>query len=169
SEIQLTGIAIDVSEQRHLALRSEAADMRLRTAIENINESFVLWDSAQRLIMCNSKYQQDNGLRDRDVVPGVSRQELEAKMVPLAHERRLANANGPHGATYERQLADGRWLQVNELTTRDGGTVSVGSDITPIKQHQEKLVESERRLMATIHDLSLARRAEEERGRELIE
>ena len=29
-EIQLIGIAVDVTEQRHLALRSEAADMRLQ-------------------------------------------------------------------------------------------------------------------------------------------
>lgn len=169
-EIQLIGIAVDITEQRHLALRSEAADLRLRTAIENINESFVLWDSQGRLVMCNSKYQQDNGLSDRDVIPGTPRARVEEKMLPFASERRLANANGPHGgATWERQLADGRWLQVNELRTRDGGTVSVGSDITQIKQHQEKLVDSERRLMATIHDLSLARRAEEERSRELVE
>jgi two-component system cell cycle sensor histidine kinase PleC len=170
SELQLIGIAVDVTEQRHLALRSEAADMRLRTAIENITESFVLWDAAKRLVMCNSKYQQDNGLSDRDVVPGASREELEEKMLAFASERRLLNANGPNGgASYERQLADGRWLQVNELKTRDGGTVSVGSDITQIKQHQEKLVDSERRLMATIHDLSLARRAEQERATELVE
>ncbi|TIS95219.1 PAS domain-containing sensor histidine kinase [Mesorhizobium sp.] len=169
-EIQLIGIAVDVTEQRHLALRSEAADLRLRTAIENINESFVLWDSAQRLIMCNSKYQQDNGLSDRDVMPGASRAVLEERMLSFASERRLANTNGQQGGvTFERQLADGRWLQVNELRTRDGGTVSVGSDITQIKLHQEKLVDSERRLMATIHDLSLARRAEEERSRELVE
>jgi two-component system cell cycle sensor histidine kinase PleC len=169
-EIQLIGIAVDVTEQRHLALRSEAADLRLRTAIENINESFVLWDSQQRLVMCNSKYQQDNGLSDRDVMPGMPRTRLEERMLAFASERRLANANGPKGGTtWERQLADGRWLQVNELRTRDGGTVSVGSDITQIKQHQDKLVDSERRLMATIHDLSLARRAEEERARELVE
>ncbi|TPK76457.1 PAS domain S-box protein [Mesorhizobium sp. B2-4-15] len=169
-EIQLIGIAVDVTEQRHLALRSEAADLRLRTAIENINESFVLWDSAQRLIMCNSKYQQDNGLSDRDVMPGVTRVSLEERMLAFASERRLANTNGPQGgATFERQLSDGRWLQVNELRTRDGGIVSVGSDITQIKLHQEKLVDSERRLMATIHDLSLARRAEEERARELVD
>lgn len=169
-EIQLIGIAVDVSEQRHLALRSETADLRLRTAIENINESFVLWDSGQRLVMCNSKYQQDNGLSDRDVVPGISRDQLEKRMLAFAAERRIANANGPRGGlTFERQLADGRWLQVNELQTRDGGTVSVGSDITQIKQHQEKLVDSERRLMATIHDLSLARRAEEERAREMAD
>jgi two-component system cell cycle sensor histidine kinase PleC len=169
-EIQLIGIAVDVTEQRHLALRSEAADMRLRTAIESINESFVLWDSAQRLVMCNSKYQEDNGLSDRDILPGALRDALEAKMLAFAAERRLANANGPSGgASFERQLADGRWLQVNELRTRDGGTVSVGSDITQIKQHQEKLVDSERRLMATIHDLSLARRSEQERSTELVE
>ncbi|BCG89378.1 PAS domain-containing sensor histidine kinase [Mesorhizobium sp. 113-3-9] len=169
-EIQLIGIAVDVTEQRHLALRSEAADLRLRTAIENINESFVLWDSTQRLIMCNSKYQQDNGLSDRDVMPGVTRASLEERMLAFASERRLANTNGPQGgATFERQLSDGRWLQVNELKTRDGGIVSVGSDITQIKLHQEKLVDSERRLMATIHDLSLARRAEEERSRELVD
>ncbi|BAV51891.1 multi-sensor signal transduction histidine kinase [Mesorhizobium loti] len=169
-EIQLIGIAVDVTEQRHLALRSEAADLRLRTAIENINESFVLWDSAQRLIMCNSKYQQDNGLSDRDVMPGVTRASLEERMLAFASERRLANTNGPQGgATFERQLSDGRWLQVNELRTRDGGIVSVGSDITQIKLHQEKLVDSERRLMATIHDLSLARRSEEERSSELVE
>jgi two-component system cell cycle sensor histidine kinase PleC len=169
-EIQLIGIAVDVTEQRHLALRSEAADLRLRTAIENINESFVLWDSAQRLIMCNSKYQQDNGLSDRDVMPGVTRASLEERMLAFASERRLANTNGPQGgATFERQLSDGRWLQVNELRTRDGGIVSVGSDITQIKLHQEKLVDSERRLMATIHDLSLARRSEEERSSELVD
>jgi len=169
-EIQLIGIAVDVTEQRHLALRSEAADLRLRTAIENINESFVLWDAAQRLIMCNSKYQKDNGLSDRDVMPGAARAALEERMLAFASDRRLANTNGPQGgATFERQLSDGRWLQVNELRTRDGGTVSVGSDITQIKLHQEKLVDSERRLMATIHDLSLARRAEEERAKELVE
>jgi len=168
-EIQLIGIAVHITEQRHLALRSETADMRLRTAIENINESFVLWDSSQCLVMCNSKYQQDNGLSDRDVIPGTSRETLEQKMPAFASQRRLANANGPNSATYERQLGDGRWLQVNELRTRDGGTVSVGSDITQIKQHQEKLVDSERRLMATIHDLSLARRAEQDRSAELVE
>jgi two-component system, cell cycle sensor histidine kinase PleC len=169
-EIHLIGIAIDVSEQRHLALQSEAADMRLRTAIENITESFVLWDAGERLLMCNSKYQQDCGLSDADVMPGIARAELEARIKTLAFERRLAAPHAQRGAAiYERQLRDGRWLQVNELRTRDGGLVAVGTDITQIKQHQDKLMDSERRLMATIQDLSIARRLEEERGRQLEE
>lgn len=170
ADIHLVGIAVDITEQRHLAQRSETADLRLRTAIENINESFVLWDANQHLIMCNSKFQKDHGLSDADVFPGTSRETIAKRMTAFAHERKLANSSGlAGGATYERQLGDGRWLQVNELRTRDGGTVSVGTDITPIKQNQEKLVDSERRLMATIHDLSLARKAEGERTRELVE
>ena len=170
ADIQMIGIAVDVTEQRHLALRSEAADLRLRTAIENITESFVLWDASDRLIMCNSKFQQDNGLSDSDVMPGMPKVLIEQRMTAYASERRIVSANGPrNGATYERQLADGRWLQVNELKTRDGSIVSVGSDITQIKLQQEKLLDSERRQMAIIQDLSLARRAEEERSRELVE
>ncbi|TYR34271.1 PAS domain-containing protein [Mesorhizobium microcysteis] len=169
-EVHLIGIAVDITEQRTLAQRSETADMRLRTAIESISESFVLWDANQCLVMCNSKYQQDNGLRDDHMVPGTPRATVEERMKAPIHERRLANPNGPSGgATFERQLADGRWVQVNELQTRDGGMVSVGADITQLKLHQEKLVVSERRQMATIHDLSLARKAEGERTAELVE
>ena len=169
-DIHLIGVALDITEQHHLAQRSEAADMRLRAAIESINESFVLWDRADRLVMCNTKYQQDAGLPASEVRPGVARAAIEKRMTAFVTDRRLPNAHGNRGgASYERLLADGRWVQVNELRTRDGSTVSVGTDITQIKLHQEKLVDSERRLMATIHDLSLARKAEEERARELAE
>jgi two-component system cell cycle sensor histidine kinase PleC len=170
AEIHLIGIAVDITEQRKLARQSEMADMRLRTAIENISESFVLWDAEDQLVMCNTKFQEQMGLVEGDVAPGSKRGDLQRRMKPFALERKLANPNGRDGgATFERQLADGRWLQVNQSRTRDGGTVSVGADITLLKQNQEKLVDSERRLMATIHDLSLARRAEEERALELSE
>jgi len=169
-DVHLLGIAIDVTEQYHLAIQSETADLRLRTAIESISESFVLWDAQGRLVMCNTHFIEQSGLGLEDVSPGQSRDVIEQKMTGFAAQRKLANGSGREGsATYERQLKDGRWLQVNELVTRDGGIVAVGTDITQIKQHQEKLVDSERRLMATIHDLSVARRAEEERARDMAE
>ncbi|MFN3547604.1 MAG: PAS domain-containing sensor histidine kinase [Mesorhizobium sp.] len=168
ADLHLIGIAVDVTEQHELARQSEEADRRLRTAIESISESFVLWDAEERLVMCNTRFQEHMGLTDRDVSPGTPRREVEARMKAYAVERRFAGGHGRNGgATFERQLADGRWLQVNQLPTGDGGTVSVGADITQLKINQEKLVDSERRLMATIQDLSLARRAEEERAREL--
>ncbi|HZX82874.1 MAG TPA: PAS domain-containing protein, partial [Reyranella sp.] len=66
----LVGIAVDVTEERRLAERTATADMRLRDAIESISESFVLWDSANRLVMCNSKFQSLHGFGDTSVAPG---------------------------------------------------------------------------------------------------
>lgn len=169
-EVHLVGIAVDVTEQQRLAARSETSDLRLRAAVENVPESFVLWDASQHLVMCNTIYLDHMGLTDADVVPGTSRADVEKKMTAFAFERRLASPMNRKGnRTFERRLADGRWLQVNELPTKDGGIVSIGTDITQLKQHEEKLVDSERRLMATIHDLSLARKSEEERTSELVD
>ena len=49
-----------------------------------------------------------------------------------------------HGAqTFEAQLDDGSWLHISERRTKDGGYVSVGTDITSIKAHEQKLVDND--------------------------
>src|SRR5262249_59555734 len=55
--------------------------------------------------------------------------------------------------TFEAQLDNGRWLHISERRTKDGGYVSVGTDITTLKLHEQKLMDGERRLKATIADL----------------
>ena len=71
----------------------------------------------------------------------------------------------PAPAHFEAQLEDGRWLHISERRTKDGGYVSVGTDITALKTHEEKLVRSEKRLMATVTDL----RTSQQRLAELAE
>lgn len=169
-DLHLVGIAFDVSEQHRFAQQTAEADMRIREAIENISEAFILWDANNRLVMANSKFSEYAGLPVWTLKPGVPRNEVDAHTRPFTFERRMANEhNRAGGQTFERQLSDGRWLQVNERRTQDGGLVSIGTDITQLKLHQERLVDSERRLMATIHDLSIARKGERDRVRELSE
>jgi len=168
AEAHLVGIAVDVTEQQRLALRSAESDLRLRTAIDTIPESFVLWDAEDRLVLSNARFAEFSGLAAGEVQPGARRVDLEPRMTALALERRLAGASR-NAATFERQLADGRWLQVTELRTEDGGSVSVGTDITQLKLQQERMEDSERRLMATIEDLSTARKSQQERAQELAE
>ena len=77
-----------------------------------------------------------------------------------------SEGQSPGARTFEAQLDDGRWLHISERRTKDGGYVSVGTDITNIKRHEEKLMDSEKRLMATVADLrhsqqKLERQAEE--------
>jgi two-component system cell cycle sensor histidine kinase PleC len=81
-------------------------------------------------------------------------------------------ADGRHedGArTFELQLEDGRWLQINERRTKDGGFVSVGTDITPLKRHEGRLIEGERRLMATIADLRQSRQKLEMQAQQMVD
>ena len=157
--VHLIGIAMDVTEQTKLAQRYAEADQRLADAIESTSEAFILWDKYDRLVMCNAHYQQAYGLPDSVLVTGTERHVLMAAACRPVIERRLADPDPENcqSQTTEVQLADGRWLQINERRTHDGGLVSVGTDITLLKRHQERLRESERRLMATIGDLSASR------------
>ncbi len=167
----LVGIAVDISEQMILAKRTATADMRLHDALEAISEAFVLWDKDNRLVMCNSKFLRFHNLRNEAVVAGLTYREVMANGTPpliqsqvTLGERTLAGAK-----TYEARLADGRWLQINERRTKDGGYVSVGTDITALKRHQEQLMDSERRLMATVADLRKSRQTLEQQAQQLAE
>ncbi len=75
----------------------------------------------------------------------------------------------PGARTFEAQLEDGRWLHISERRTKDGGYVSVGTDITTIKRHEEKLMNSEQRLIKTIADLRASQRTLEHQAEELAD
>ncbi len=167
----LIGIASDISEQRHAAERNATADIRLRDAIETISEAFVLWDEDNHLVMCNTKYQQLHNLPDPAVRSGTPYAEvMRAARQPVVHTPIPSEGGDVAGArTYEAQIEDGRWLQINERRTKDGGFVSVGTDITQLKRHEERLTESERRLMGTVMDLRQSRQALERQTQQLVE
>src|SRR3712207_3692240 len=71
--------------------------------------------------------------------------------------------------TFEARLQDGRWLQINERRTKDGGYVSVGTDITALKRHEHSLVESEKELIATVLDLKQSRQKLEAQAQQLAD
>ena len=52
------------------------------------------------------------------------------------------------GDAYLQQWSDGRWIQITERRTADGGTVAVHTDITQLKEVELELRERERRLAA---------------------
>jgi two-component system cell cycle sensor histidine kinase PleC len=167
----LVGIAVDISEQQMLAEQSATADIRLRDALETVSEAFVLWDADNRLVMCNSKFQRFHNLPNDAIIAGMRYTDVMASgAAPLIHSALNVEPRPQMGAkTYEAQLADGRWLQINERRTKDGGFVSVGTDITALKHHEEQLMDSERRLMATVADLRRSRQTLELQAQQLAE
>ena len=167
----LIGIAVDITEQRRQAENTATADIRLRDAIEAISEAFVLWDAQNRLVICNSKYRELHRLSDIDAPPGTPYSNvMTAARQPVISTQIKAESRAAEGArTFEAELEDGRWLQINERRTKDGGFVSVGTDITALKSHEVKLMESERQLMATIADLRQSRQKLETQAQQLVE
>jgi two-component system cell cycle sensor histidine kinase PleC len=169
--LHLIGIAVDITEQRSLVERTAAADIRLRDAIETIPEAFVLWDAENRLVLCNSNFQQLHNLPDDAIVAGTPYEAVVAAgRKPVVHTKITSEGDPTAGErTFEALLDDGRWLHISERRTKDGGYVSVGTDITTLKLHEERLMSSERRLMATIADQRNVQQALKHQTRQLAE
>jgi two-component system cell cycle sensor histidine kinase PleC len=169
--LHLIGIAVDITEQKSLVEKTAAADLRLRDAIETIPEAFVLWDADNRLVLCNSNFQQLHHLPDDAVTPGTPYETVVAAGTkPIIRSTVVNDDSQPPGArTFEAKLDDERWLHISERRTKDGGYVSVGTDITKIKQHEQRLIEGEKRRIATINDLRKSQQTLEMQTAELAD
>ncbi|MCA0422128.1 MAG: PAS domain S-box protein [Proteobacteria bacterium] len=142
---RITGVVLDVTEQKRFAEETRRADQRLSAAIDSISEAFVLWDAGGCLVLCNANFRAMYGFDDCRDLRGMSYEVLTGSTPADGQQRERQ---------FERQLASGRWLQVSERRTEDGGFVSVGTDITARKQNEARLMESERRLMTSVASLT---------------
>jgi PAS domain S-box-containing protein len=145
------GTGRDVTEQVEAERALKLSEQRLADAIETISEGFSLYDTDDRLVVCNSMYRTllypGGGV---ETTPGmtfetIARRSAERGDVKEAQgrieawlEERLARHRNP-GAPHVQQRGDGRWIMVSERRTIDGGTVAVYSDITELKQREEQL------------------------------
>ncbi|AQS41501.1 MAG: PAS domain S-box-containing protein [Candidatus Tokpelaia hoelldobleri] len=166
-EPHLVGISFDISEQQELAEQTEQADMRIRDAIENISESFVLWDADGRLVMSNSKFREYAGLDDLQFHPGIHRDTVVETAIEPALINAATGKKRRGNSSSERKLSNGKWLKISERQTKDGGLVLIGTDISQLKQHQQKLEDSERKNDFTIKSLRQAHFDQEIRNKEI--
>ncbi|MFQ5626995.1 MAG: histidine kinase dimerization/phospho-acceptor domain-containing protein, partial [Methyloligellaceae bacterium] len=169
NEMHLIGVVSE--EQTRHGPGAPAQDLQLHDAVEAISEAFVLWDADNRLVMCNEKYKQFYNLSDEVVAPGTAYEKVIAEATaPVVRTRTTVSDDKTAGAhTYEAQLEDGNWLHIDERRTNDGGYVSVGTDITSLKQSQQRQLKSEDELKATITDLRHSRRELEQQKQQLVD
>ncbi|MBY0430832.1 MAG: PAS domain S-box protein, partial [Rhodospirillales bacterium] len=135
-------------------------------AVESISEGFVLFDSTDHLVLCNSKYRDSLAPIASRLVPGITFDEIarlsaEHGLIKAALGRpeawlqeRLAEHRAPSGPV-EMEMFDGRVLLSREYRTHDGGIVAIRTDITERKRAERALTQSEQHLrgvMATMVD-----------------
>tara|TARA_B100000315_G_scaffold260365_1_gene321172 strand:- start:2029 stop:4026 length:1998 start_codon:yes stop_codon:yes gene_type:complete len=153
---------------------------RMLEAIESTAEAFSLYDSDDKLVLCNSKYREFFNLDKIGIRPGMTFENIiqsaaELGLVSEAEGRinvwvteRLARHRNPT-QPYIEQQPDGRWLQINEHKTDDYATVAVCTDITPIKKAELELKEAYETLNHKNAELSQALQELKSTQNQLIE
>lgn len=122
---------------------------RLLDAIEALDAGFVMYDADERLVVCNTTYRQlyfrsasamVAGARYEDILrTGVAHgSHLASNMTSddwvNHHLARLRRKEGR-----EEQRIDDRWIRIDDHATRDGGAVSLRTDITALKRIEADL------------------------------
>ncbi len=133
-------------------LRAETAHQHLIDAIESISDAFVLFDAQQRIVLFNSRFKAFWAHSRVRIIAGMR----------LSQVKHLMTANGLFSEETRGQpdepvlyrLQNGRWLQVSERPTQDGGRVILFTDITDVK-----LSETVRREQAIAQKSHLLQRA----------
>lgn len=147
---------------------AEAARTNLANAIETVQEGFALFDSSERLVLCNSRF----GMHMPDIrdslQPGLTFQRyvhLISESLHLAlpegetprqwRVRRMERHRDDH-VIFNVRMIWNRWVQVSEHRTADGGTVILQTDVTDImrieRQERERLLDDQARLIRATLD-----------------
>jgi PAS domain S-box-containing protein len=137
--------------------RAEQAEALLRDAVDSMSEGFVIYDRADRLVLCNTTYRSAFGSGTTATMSGTSfadilKQGLAAGRYLDAVGREDAwlrwrlrhHRQGTDGI--EIPLANGQTLLAIERRMRNGGVAGLRINITALKQAQSALRDSEARL-----------------------
>jgi two-component system cell cycle sensor histidine kinase PleC len=148
--LRAIGLSIDVSEERSTEARVVAAERRLRDAIDSMSGPFALWSKERRLILWNSGFAKAFGLDTTVLQPGASYNQVSAAAAKCVKSQRPDRYDE---LAQEIELDNGVWIQLVERETSDGGLVSIGIDITPLKETEENILRSERQMRSVVVEL----------------
>ena len=119
---------------------------RLDTAVNNMTQGLLLFDSSQRLVICNHRYIEMYGLSAEVVKPGCTFREV------IAHRKQTGSFTGDidkYVALVLRDIdqrnamvietPDGRSIHIVNEPTADGGWVATHEDITERRRAEERI------------------------------
>lgn len=162
SEIQARKFSEEKQREQNKRLqlaieRAETAENTLLDAIESMPEAVAIFDENDRLFVCNQPYRDRFEEIAHMVKPGVYFNDLvrilvEMGRVPEAAGReeewiraRIREHQNP-GEPIEQLFDDDLVYRLSETKTKNGGTVSIRTDITEIRNREKALEENRAKL-----------------------
>ena len=148
------GVGHDITASHRKQRDASRLEQLLRDAIEMLPQGIALFDADDRLMLFNSSYRATTGYVSDLLRSGARFEELAEA---AAHRGPPVIADGgPDGnggdflttrmalhrdlpSQHEQHISDGRWVQVTERRTLDGGTIVVSTDISALKRRDQAL------------------------------
>lgn len=140
--------AVDITARIEAQHRAAQAESQMREAIAAMEDGFVLYDANDCLVAWNARFAEIYDRIAEQLTPGlhfddvmrmcIDHQQfaLASAFYPAWAADRQALECGSFGHIHEEMLHDGRWIQIKERRTPDGGTVGIRSDITSHKARE---------------------------------
>jgi PAS domain S-box-containing protein len=134
----------DITERKVAEDAAARLQALLTDAVSAIDDGIAIYDSQERLIVANAAMRRlaggpadllEPGRTFTEVVDHVrtGHSHMDEKTFAAFRSWRTAQFRAADGTPHEQRLADGNWILLKDFRTREGGAVSVVSDITALK------------------------------------
>ena len=169
----ISGLLFDITRDRSQEINAQRLQKTLSEVIDSLPLSFVLWNSKNQLVMCNSKYRDFYSLPPSITKPGTSKSEITQlsmkSMVKIDVQKDPNNQLPGLISQQEIQLRDKRWILKTEIKTGAGYIASMALDISNQKISQQDLLNNENELINKVEELDNLRRKQDIQSKQLIE
>jgi PAS domain S-box-containing protein len=164
----------DITAKKASEEKLRQAEQRLSDALAVAPDGVALFDSDERMLVCNPAYAAIIGVPLANISGMTHRKICQASV----RDRPAPNAAGVHTdydewvATRMRTFSEGRsephifydtrdrrWLQIRDFRLESGGTASLVTDISLLKRSERELRETNETLAARTETLEAARKA----------
>ena len=133
-------IAADLHQAKHIQM----------DAIHNISEGFALWNSDDKLIMCNTMFKSIFHCMEDVIQPGIRYEDFVRqaykckiyvdpgdKLEELVFDRVMRRRGSV--VPFDERLADGRWIRTSERAASEGRIVGIITDISEQKRSEQAI------------------------------
>ncbi|MFL2836149.1 MAG: ATP-binding protein [Alphaproteobacteria bacterium] len=169
----ISGLLIDITRDKNQEINAQRMQNTLSEVIDSLPLSFVLWNSKNQLVMCNSKYRDFYSLPSSITKPGTSKSEIIQLSTKSLIEIDIKNDqdNQLPGLIGQKeiQLKDKRWILKTDIKTGAGYIASMALDVSDQKISQQDLLDNENELISKVEELDNLRRKQDIQSKQLIE
>ena len=153
--LEVVGSWSDITARKKAEKGRRRSEQRLTDALESIQEGFALFDTDDRLVLYNRPTK-------RSILASRTwwRRGRRSRSSKAARRSEVSFAMPRGGSTIGSSIAslctasrmgahlqaqsDGRWIQINERKTQDGGTVAVFTDVSELKRREQEAAAASR-------------------------